>query len=399
MAEITETGYKLKTQNQWFDEERGLYVSIDPNWNLDPSTPDGLKLAHDAEIFSALDETLQQAYNSKDPMKAVGVDLAVIGELTGAYASKGSRSSVSLVLGGVAGTLIAANSVFESRTTGSRWVVEQAFTLDGAGAATVEAFSSEIGAIQADPNTINNIVTTVGGLITVNNPSAATLGTDQESDASFRIKRNQSVGRPGNNQIDSLYGELFAVPEVRRVKVYENDTNTTDADGLPPHSTASIVDGGTDDNVALAIYLKKNPGHFLYQAGTPVEVLVTSPRYPTNRKLIKFSRPIYVDMTVAVTIVNDGNLPDDIVDLIKTAYVDFGAGNLIDPSVGFKSLGFDIGEDVPYFTMFTPANKVIGLYGNSFIQSLTLNGGTANVDIEFNELSRWTDSNITVTII
>ncbi len=399
MAEITETGYKLKTQNQWFDEERGLYVSIDPNWNLDPSTPDGLKLAHDAEIFSALDETLQQAYNSKDPMKAVGVDLAVIGELTGAYASKGSRSSVSLVLGGVAGTLIAANSVFESRTTGSRWVVEQAFALDGAGAATVEAFSSEIGAIQADPNTINNIVTTVGGLITVNNPSAATLGTEQESDASFRIKRNQSVGRPGNNQIDSLYGELFAVPEVRRVKVYENDTNTTDADGLPPHSTASIVDGGTDDNVALAIYLKKNPGHFLYQAGTPVEVLVTSPRYPTNRKLIKFSRPIYVDMTVAVTIVNDGNLPDDILDLIKTAYVDFGAGNLIDPSVGFKSLGFDIGEDVPYFTMFTPANKVIGLFGNSFIQSLTLNGGTANVDIEFNELSRWTDSNITVTII
>lgn len=399
MAEITETGYKLKTQNQWFDEERGLYVAIDPNWNLDPSTPDGLKLAHDAEIFSALDETLQQAYNSKDPNKAVGVDLAIIGELTGAYSSKGSRSSVSLVLGGVAGTLVAANSIFESRTTGSRWVIEQAFTLNSMGTATVEAFSSEIGAIQADPNTINNIVTTVGGLVTVNNPSAATLGTEQESDASFRIKRNLSVGRPGNNQIDSLYGELFAVPEVRRVKVYENDTDTTDADGLPPHSTATLVDGGTDDDIALAIYLKKNPGHELYQAGTPVEVLVTSPRYPTNRKLIKFSRPIYVDMTVELTIVNDGNLPDDIEDLIKTAYVDFGAGNLIDPSVGFKSLGFDIGEDVPYFTMFTPANKVLGLYGNSFVQSLILNSDTENVDIAFNELSRWTDSNITVTVV
>jgi hypothetical protein len=32
-------------------------------------------MAHDAEIFYALDETLQQAYNSKDPNKAKGADL------------------------------------------------------------------------------------------------------------------------------------------------------------------------------------------------------------------------------------------------------------------------------------------------------------------------------------
>ena len=61
MAEITSTGYQLKTQNEWFDEERQLYLDIDPLWNLDPSTPDGLKLAHDAEVFGALDEIGQQA--------------------------------------------------------------------------------------------------------------------------------------------------------------------------------------------------------------------------------------------------------------------------------------------------------------------------------------------------
>ncbi|KKL19546.1 hypothetical protein LCGC14_2464410, partial [marine sediment metagenome] len=55
MAQLTAQGYKLKTQNEWYDEERQLYLDIDADWNLDPSTPDGLKMAHDAEAFSALD--------------------------------------------------------------------------------------------------------------------------------------------------------------------------------------------------------------------------------------------------------------------------------------------------------------------------------------------------------
>ena len=67
MASLTSTGYVLQTQNEWFSQERQFYLDIDPLWNLDPSTPDGLKMANDAEIFYILDETLQQAYNSKDP--------------------------------------------------------------------------------------------------------------------------------------------------------------------------------------------------------------------------------------------------------------------------------------------------------------------------------------------
>lgn len=404
MAEITATGYKLKTQNQWFEEERAKYLAIDPNWNLDPSTPDGLKLASDAEIFSALDETLQQAYNSKDPAKAVGQDLDTIGSITGSSRSEGSRSDVQLLLSGVAGSIIPAATVFESSTTGTRWATEQSFTLDGAGFATVQALNVTIGAIQADPNTITRITTTVAGLISVTNPSAANQGTDEELDPSYRVKRSRSVGRPGNNQVDSMYGEIFAVQDVRKVMIYENDTNSAavSADnphGLAPHSIAPIIDGGSDDDVALAIYLKKNPGVSLVQPGTPVSVLVTSPTYPTNQKTIKFSRPIYIDVTIDITIVNDGSLPDNIVDLIKDAYVEFGAGSLIDPTVGFKARGFDIGETVPYSTMYTPANKVIGSYGNSYISDLELNGVNANLAIAFNQLSRWTNANINVTIL
>lgn len=402
MAELTPTGYKLKTQNEWFDEERQMYLDIDGNWNLDPSTPDGLKLAHDAEVFGALDEVLQRAYNSKDPNKASGHDLDVLSALTGTTRSEGTRSTITgFLLNGVAGTPVPAGTRFESIATGTRWTLDDSWTLDGSGSATVTVSAETVGQTEADANTVTRIVDTVGGLTSVTNPTPATPGTGVESDSSLRVKRATAVGRPGNNQVDSLLGELFAVDGVRRVRVYENDTNAPDSNSQPTHSIAPIVDGGTDDDVAKAIYIKKNPGVLLYQAGTPVSVDVTSPLYPTNVKTIKFSRPVYVDMVVNITIKTDGTLPSQPVlqELIREAFIEFAAGDLVPAEVGFKINGFDIGEDVPYSTLFTPINQVIGQYGNSYVQSMTVNGGTTTVVIAYNQLSRWTTSNITVTIV
>lgn len=405
MASLTPTGYVLTTQNEWFAQERQFYLDIDPLWNLDPSTPDGLKMAHDAEIFYALDETILQAYNSKDPNKARGIDLDIICELTGATRSPGSPSSVELDLSGTPGTIVPKGNTFESAATGSRWTTDQQVTLDALGAATVNATCTIAGPTQADATTISRVIDVVGGLASVTNPDPATPGTDQQSDSELRVTRAAAVGRPGNNQIDSMLGELFAVSGVRRVKVYENDTNSAAVDpvdnpyGLPAHSIAPIIDGGTDEAVALAIYLKKNPGALLDQPGTPFEVLVTSPQYPTNQKLIRASRPIYVDMTIAVEVTDDGTLPAGVDQEIIEAFLEFANGDLVPADVGFKITGFDIGESVPYSTMFTPINKVIGAYGNSYVSSLTLNGGTSNVSIDFNELSRWTSANITVTVV
>lgn len=115
--------------------------------------------------------------------------------------------------------------------------------------------------------------------------------------------------------------------------------------------------------------------------------------------MIRFSRPAYIDMMIAVTVKDDGTLPSTVADEIKDAIVQFGAGTLIDSDCGFVSDGFDIGESVPYFTVSTPINKVIGSYGNSYIQTLTVNGGTTNVAVPFNKISRWTTSNIAVTIV
>jgi len=404
MAELTDKGYLLKTQNEYFADERALYLGIDPEWNLDPSTPDGLKMASDAEMFGALDETLQQAYNSKDPNKATGIDLDIIGALTGSKRSAGTASTVTLSLSGVAGTLISAGKRVEDVHTGYRWIIQQAVTLDSSGNATIQAMCEVTGQVQATPGALSNILDTVGGWTGVTNIAAATLGTDEQSDSNYRIERATAVGRPGNNQVDSLYGEIYAVDGVRRCRVYENDTGSASVsadnpNGLPANSISVIVDGGTDEAVAMAIYLKKNPGVKYNQSGTAVVVLVTSPKYPTNVENIKYARPLYVDMVIVMTLKNDGTLPSNVEDLIRDAFIEFTMGDLIPAEYGFKVAGFDIGEDVPYSTMFTPVNQVIGSYGNSYVQTMTVNGGTALVDIPFNSLARFTSANITVNVV
>jgi len=403
MAELTPQGYKVKSQNDWFDQERNLYLSIDSEWMLDPSSPDGLKVAHDAEIFSALDELVYRAWASKDPAKAVGIDLDAISSITGTFRKPGTPSNVDLTFTGVPGSTIYAESIVESADTGQRWIVDQTFTVGPGGTVVVPARSQQIGAIQAEPGTITRMITTIGGVSAVTNSNPATPGTEKERDSSLRIRRRLEVGNPGSNQVDSLYGALSATEGVRRVKIYENDTDSDAYDpdfnphSLPKNSVTILVDGGLVPDLAMAAYLKKNPGTRYNGDGTVVQEWVTSPTIATHKQLITFGRPFYVDIEVEVDIKDDGTLPDDVESEIIEAIIAFAAGESPSGQDGFKTTGFDIGESVPISTMFTPINQVIGRYGNSYVTSLTLDGAAANRAIAYNELSRWLETNITVT--
>ena len=399
MAEIIDTGYVVKTQNEYFEEEKQLYLDIDVKWNLDPSSPDGLKIASDAEILGNLDETAERAYNSKDPNKATGLELDVVCAITGTVRSPGTPSTVEIELIGVAGTVVIAGRLIESVADGTRWSLNENYTIGAGGTVPAMATCTTLGAIQANVNSITQIVDTVGGWQSVTNTATATSGSDTKNDSSLRLERNRAVARPGNNQIDSLIGELFAATGVRRVKVYENFTGVVDANGLPTHSVAPIVDGGTDNDVALAIFRKKNPGCALHAAGTPVTVPGVYDLYSFNTKDITFSRPIAVDIVITVTVISDGSLPGDVGGKIKQSILDYVNATLFESAqCGFNQVGFGIGEQVSVSRMFTPVNNVIGVYGNSYINGLTLNGGGVNIPIAFNELSRWTESNITVVV-
>lgn len=397
MAEITESGYVLKTLNQWFEEERARYLAIDPNWNLDPSTPDGLKLATDSEIWANLDELLQWAYNSKDPNKATGLQLDILCALTGITRSEGTPSVVNLTLSGVAGTIIPAGSEIESTENGSRWTVDSASTIGGGGTVVASATCTVNGATEASAGAITRIIGTISGWQAATNAAPASLGTNPETDAELRERRRASVAISGTNQIDSTHAAIANLEGVKKVRIYENASNVTDSNGLPEHSTAIIVDGGDNQEIAWAIYSKRNPGPAQHQtSGTAVDVDITSP-VTGNQKTISFSRPDDVAITVVVNVTDDGTLPPDVDDEITQAILDYVDGNLVEESVGFNFRGFNIGESVPASRLYTPVNKVIGSYGNSFVSSMTVNAGST-VAVAFDEIARFTSGNITVNV-
>lgn len=406
MGQLTKQGYEIKTQNEYFQELVKLHKDIDPDWNLDPSSPDGLKIAHDAEVFSALDEQIKEAYDARDPNKAQGYDLDTLRALTSSKRSLGTPSSVELSVSGVASTFIPKKSrvktingiVFETTE-------DVIIALDGT--AKVKAQNIENGAVEVSANSLTTIVDTVGGWQKVTNATPATIGTDIDSDSVFRIKSAKSVGRESQNQVDSLYGVIFDTDGVRKVRIYENKQNTATVDpvknphGLPAHSLAIVVDGGIDDYVARSIFNRLSVGCTLYAVGTKVEKTVRSERYKTSSTEIIFSRPIDVNVNITVTIADPNNvLPTDneIAELIKQAYIDFYEGDLLPSGIGFLTTGFDIGEDVPYTRLFTPANKVLGLYSGSYVSDLTVNGKKENVKVDFNKLARFTKANIEVIV-
>lgn len=397
MAEVTVNGYVVQNVNEWFAQEQEMYLAIDSSWNLDPSTPDGLKLASDSEVWAILDEVGLKAYNSKDPNKASGLELETLLYLTtGDSKNLGTPSTVSLSITGIDGTYIYAGSRVESTATGERWATNSDVTIVS-GVAAVNASSVNDGTIEASVSTITTIVDPISGWQTVTNNSIATPGTNEETDAEIRTRRNKSVSKVGQNQIDTMISALLVTENVIDASIPENDTEFDNhyGNGLPKNSIAVIVDGGTDLDVATSIYNEKSPGVFLHPANAPIVVEVTSST-TGNKKDITFSRPEFIDMVIGVSVTDDGSLPGNIEDLIAAAIIDYAGGDL-DVTGGFKDEGFRIGDDVSAGQLFTPVNSVVGQYGSSYATGILVNG--LNVaTIEFNEKSRFTTANITVTV-
>ena len=64
--------------------------------------------------------------------------------------------------------------------------------------------------------------------------------------------------------LESTIAGIAGVLGVTRYRVYDNDTNMTDKNGIPGHSIAAIVEGGADKDIAEQIYLRKGPGGGTY---------------------------------------------------------------------------------------------------------------------------------------
>ena len=88
-----------------------------------------------------------------------------------------------------------------------------------------------------------------------------------ETDAQARNRLKTALASRAPYLEDALKAALLQVPYLTRAVVRTNDTDSA-VDGISPHSIAVVVDNGSSDPIARAIFEKKPPGIATYGTTT-----------------------------------------------------------------------------------------------------------------------------------
>ncbi len=368
---IDSTGYHFADYPTFLEWRKQQYRDIyGADVYLESDSQDGQLLAIQAKSDYDTAALGAAVYNSFSPVTAQGLGLARNVKINGLTKRSATHSTADVLIVGQAGTVITGGVVVD--TLSQKWDVPTT-TIPGGGEITVTVTAQELGALSAEADTINTIFTPTRGWQTVNNPDAATIGAAVETDAELRIRQAQSTANPSLTVLDGTIGGVANLEGVTKVRGYENDTGSTDSDGIPAHKISIVVLGGDATEIAEEIALHKTPGTGTY--GSTTETVYDAHDMPLE---IKFYRPTAVTITATITISVNSSWSNDFADLIKQAVADTINGNRI-------------GDDVLITKLYAPAYLTGTAASQSFDIATIEIGKNAdpqagiNIELAFNE--------------
>lgn len=398
-AYIDATGIHAPTYAQVLASLQASYQGIfGSDAYLGSDSQDGQLLAIFAQAISDCNSAAIQVFNAYSPAFAQGTGLSTSVKINGLARLVSSNSTATLTIIGQAGTIITNGSVGD--TNSNTWLLPASVTIPVGGSISVTATAQNPGAIPAAIGSITQIQTPTLGWQSATNPAVAVLGNPVETDAALRIRQSLSVAQPGQTTVDAIASAIGNTAGVTRYVVYENATNATDANGVPAHTIAPIVQGGTVAAVATAIQSRKPPGiqtygTTSYQVLDPVGLPITINYYTLAQT------NIYAAVTIKA-------LP---------GYLSTTGTALINAIVQMIN-GFSVGEYVYLGRLYSPANlsgdaattssgltqaQLDALSNTYNITALTIGFssgslGTADLAIAFNAAAACTAANITLTV-
>lgn len=282
---------------------------------LEPDSQDGQLLAVFAQAIHDTNDAEIATYNQFSPATAQGAGLASVVKINGIKKEQASSSTVACNVVGVAGTEIVNGIVQDG--DGNQWNLPPLVIIDITGAVTVTATAVLVGSIAAG---IQNVIisTPTLGWQTASFVADATVGAPIEPDAQLRKRQSRSTALPAQSIIGGLYGSIANLVGVEALKIYENDTDVMDANGLPPHSIAVVIEGGDATQIAQAIEKKKTPGTNTFGN---IGIIVADPvGLPLQ---INFFIPLQITISVALTIKAEPGYVDATGTAIQQSIVDF----------------------------------------------------------------------------
>ena len=332
-------------------------------------SPLGIFLRIWAWVVNLLFQLLEDVYNSQFVDTAVGASLYQLGRNIGLRLLPAQRATGYITVSGAPGVIVPAGWLV-STISGIQYVVQIGGVIGEDGTTTVPIQCIEHGIIgNVSAGTISEIVNPLEGIDSVTNPAPTDGGRGRETDEQFRDRYYRSVDFAGGVNADAIQAEILQrVEGVLAAKVYENDTDATDARGLPPHSIEAVVYSGLDFEVAAAIKYRKAAG--IQTFGSSFVDIISEQNGQTYA--IRFTRPTPVPVWIKLenVLINAAMFPVDGIDRIKTELINYIGSDITG--------GLNIDEDVIFNQLPHRALNVPGVI--DFDMTMSSDGITFSTD-------------------
>lgn len=399
MAGLTAAGLTIKNLQEILAEvQTSERDNIDPSIDTASTRPLGQFNGLFSEREALLWELLRLLAGQFDPDVAEGWLLDALCALTGTTRRPATRSLVTctvnldptvvLPIGSTAHVEGQPSKIFRTRD-----LVGDAGSVASADYSVVFE-SEETGPVAANSGTLKVIAGPVTGWNSVINPLDAEAGIVRDTDTTLRARRAEALQLVGGATPDAIRADLLNVSGVEKVHVFENLSETTDADGVPPFSIEVLVYDGIvpavdNDVLAQAIWDSRAGG-----ARTHGSEFGTATDSEGEEHTIWFSRPTIRNVWIVAVVDQEGVAPVDAVSLLTTHLAT--EGNAL----------FSSGVDVVALAMrciLMDAKEDLGFSWVHDVPTLALGfaaapAGTANLPITAREIARLDTSRITITL-
>lgn len=347
-----------------------------PLLDTEAATPAGQCIDSETAYLAQANADLLFLSNMFNPLTAEGVWADAIAKIYFITRKTALPTTVTCQVTGLSGTVIPVGALIQD-ADGIQYECIAETTIGNDGTANVPFQCTQTGPIECAANTLTNIVTVIAGWDSVDNAADGVTGRLVESQVDFETRRYDSVAKNAHGSAASLQGALFDVTGVVDCRVLENDGNlqiTKNGVDIDGHSVAICIYGGSDEDIAKTIYLKKSGG-----CGTTGNTAISYTATDFNNAVYDYMivRPTETNVKITVTINDSATLPSDVEELVQKAVVsDFLGENTV---TGNARVGL---AQTVYASRFSVA--VIKSAGITTLESISiaLGDGAAGLSID-----------------
>jgi len=355
---ITDAGFVLKAYDdilEELNEQAKLPEFFGPDVDLSEFGEVGIFNQLMSKALSDSWEDFEDLYFSMFVDTSEGVSLDRVVALGGLSRRPATKALVAISASGTPGTNVPLG--FKTQTPQGIQFETIASGVIVATGVSIESRAVVAGTEGVVPaNTIVEIVNPVAGITDVNNPLPSTGGLEIEEDYELR-NRYEAQGVSGGSSVPALINALLNVENVITANVNENNTDVTDAEGLPPHSVQCIVSGSaTDTEIAETIFNTKAAGIQTYGSKSKIVLDVNG-----DSHLIKWDEPTDVFINVIVNITTNSEWVSSNIQAVKTATVEAIGGVDTVNGIATEYPGIGIGEDVQSYLPVTKFDNIQGI--------------------------------------